>query len=126
MSLDAWITVGVVALVMGLLAATRVTPYLILLGGLVLLLTVGVIGEADLLSGLSNPGMVTVGVLFVVVSGLRETGAMSWVAEPLLGHMRAALRVGATRDQVAGAVAVVPNALGEQRKTEARALLERL
>jgi di/tricarboxylate transporter len=86
LSLDAWITVGVVALVMGLLAGTRVTPYLVLIGGLVLLLTLGVIGEADLLSGLSNPGMVTVGVLFVVVSGLRETGAMSWIAEPLLGR----------------------------------------
>jgi alkylhydroperoxidase/carboxymuconolactone decarboxylase family protein YurZ/ADP-ribose pyrophosphatase YjhB (NUDIX family) len=52
--------------------------------------------------------------------------ALGGLDEPLLGHMRAALRVGATPAEVAGAVAVVPNALGEQRKADARVLLGRL
>ncbi|MDJ0521716.1 MAG: carboxymuconolactone decarboxylase family protein [Planctomycetota bacterium] len=52
--------------------------------------------------------------------------ALGGLAEPLLGHMRAALRVGATKDQVAGAVAVVPSILGERAKSDARALLGRL
>ncbi|MFQ5515834.1 MAG: SLC13 family permease [Myxococcota bacterium] len=88
MTVEAWTTLGVLALVMFLLVFTRVAPYLVLLGGLTLLLTLGVIGERDVLAGLANPGMVTVGVLFAVVSGLRETGAMSWVTAPLLGRPR--------------------------------------
>ncbi len=52
--------------------------------------------------------------------------ALGGLDEPLLGHMRAALRVGGTAEQVAGAVAVVPSSLGEQRKLAARSLLERL
>jgi di/tricarboxylate transporter len=88
MGTEAWITLGVLALVIGLLALTRVTPYLILLGGLAILLTLGVLNEQELLGGLANPGMVTVGILFAVASGLRETGAMNWIAEPLLGKPR--------------------------------------
>ncbi len=82
---DAWITLAVLVLVTGLLVLTRITPYLVLLAGAVGLLTLGVIGQAELLAGASNPGMLTVGVLFAVVSGLRETGAISWIARPLLG-----------------------------------------
>ena len=73
---DAWITLGVLALVMGLLMSTRFAPYLILLGGLTILLTLGVIDETELLAGAANPGTVTVGILFAVASGIRETGAM--------------------------------------------------
>ena len=104
MGLDAWITLVVLGLVMGLLVFTRVTPYLVLLGGLALLLTLGVIDEQQLLGGLANPGMVTVGVLFAVVSGLRETGAMSWVAEPLLGRPRS---ITAAQARIVGPVAVL-------------------
>ncbi|MFQ5699012.1 MAG: SLC13 family permease [Myxococcota bacterium] len=86
MGTQAWITVGVVAGVMGLLAATRWTPYLVLLAGLAVLLTLGVVTDSEVLAGLANPGMVTVGILFAVVSGLRETGAMAWIARFLLGQ----------------------------------------
>ncbi len=90
MGAEAWMTFGVLLLVVGLLVFTRAAPYLVLLAGLVLLLTLGVIGEEDLLSGLANPGMVTVGVLFAVAAGLRETQAMTWVATRLLGSPRGA------------------------------------
>ena len=52
--------------------------------------------------------------------------ALGRLEDPLLGHMRAALRVGATREQVAGAVAVVPASVGEARKAAARGLLGRV
>jgi di/tricarboxylate transporter len=90
MGVDAWITLAVLALVMGLLVTTRLVPWLVLCGGLAILLTLRVISEKDFLEGLANPGMVTVGVLFAVVAGVRETGAMNWVAEPLLGSARSA------------------------------------
>lgn len=46
--------------------------------------------------------------------------------DPLLGHMRACVRLGATPEDVAGAVAVVPASVGEGRRDGARALLSRL
>ena len=39
MGTDAWITLGVLALVMGMLALTRIAPYLVLLAGLTVLFT---------------------------------------------------------------------------------------
>ena len=88
---EAWITVSVVALVIGLLAATRIGPDIIMLGGLTLLLVTGVLEPREALEGLGNPGIVTVGVLFVVVAGLRETGGIDWVAHRLLGRPKSVL-----------------------------------
>jgi di/tricarboxylate transporter len=90
MGTDAWTTLGVLSVVMALMVFTRVAPYLVLLGGAVILLTLGVISEAQFLEGAANPGMLTVGVLFAVVSGIRETGAMNWLTAPLLGNPRSA------------------------------------
>ena len=104
MGTDAWITLGVLALVIGLLSLTRVAPHLILLGGLAILFTLRIISEAELLSGLANPGMVTVGILFAVASGLRETGAMTWITEPLLGRARS---VRTAQLRIMGPVAVL-------------------
>ncbi len=90
MGIDAWTTLGVLALVVALMIFTRAAPYLVLSGGLVLLLTVGVIDEQQTLEGLANPGVITVGVLFAVAAGLRETQAISWVATSLLGRPKTA------------------------------------
>ena len=46
----------------------------------------GIVTPAEALSGLSNEGMVTVAVLFVVVAGLRETGGMHLITARLFGH----------------------------------------
>src|SRR5690606_41628293 len=34
----------------------------------------------------ANPGVMTIAVLYVVAAGLRETGAVQWIARLLLGH----------------------------------------
>jgi alkylhydroperoxidase/carboxymuconolactone decarboxylase family protein YurZ/ADP-ribose pyrophosphatase YjhB (NUDIX family) len=52
--------------------------------------------------------------------------ALGNLADPLLGHMRAARRLGASVAQVEGAVRVVPASVGEARKAQALALLARL
>ena len=46
----------------------------------------GVITAKDAIAGFSNSGMLTVAVLFLVVAGLRETGAVEWVAGRFLGR----------------------------------------
>lgn len=86
MSWEAWFTLGVIVLVVGMLVATRRAPAFIIWGGLALLLTFGVIDAEQMLSGLANPGMAAVGVLFAVVVGLRETGAITWIGHRLLGR----------------------------------------
>ncbi|MCK4660900.1 MAG: SLC13 family permease, partial [Phycisphaerae bacterium] len=98
MGFDAWITLLIVALIIGLLAFTRIAADVVLLGGLTLLMVLpvpaddgwrlGVLSAAEALGGLSNSGPVTVGVLFVVVVGLRETGGIDWLARRVLGRPR--------------------------------------
>ncbi len=86
MAWDAWFTLAVVLLSFGLLAYKGHAPDVILLGALTALLVSGVLTPHQALAGLANEGMVTVGVLYVVVSGLRETGGIAWIAQHLLGR----------------------------------------
>ena len=98
MPADLIVVFAVLAGMLGLLIRTRISPDAILVSALTALLAapiptgtgwqVGVLSPADGLSGFSNSGMLTVGVLFVVVAGLRETGTIDWIAGSLLGRPR--------------------------------------
>ncbi len=89
----------VLLIVGGLLVAlttTRIAADAVLLGALTLVAALpvpaadgwrfGLLPAADLLAGFSNPGMLAVGALFIVVAGLRETGAIDWIGAWLLGR----------------------------------------
>lgn len=86
MGSDAWISVGVVILVVATLALTSASTDLVMLGGVTLLMTLGVLAPSEALAGFANEGMITVGALFVVAAGIRETGAMQFVVQRLLGR----------------------------------------
>lgn len=86
MEVDAWLTLAVVAAMMLLLIGTRVSPDLILVGALTVLILADVLSPADALSGLGNPGLATVGVLYAVVAGLTDTGAVHAFGSRLLGR----------------------------------------
>ncbi|VAW79527.1 Sulfate permease, Trk-type, partial [hydrothermal vent metagenome] len=88
MAWDAWFVALTVLFCFGLLASNRFSPDLVLMGGLTLLLVSGVLSPAEALSGFANEGMVTVAVLYVVVTGLRETGGISWIVQTVLGLPR--------------------------------------
>ena len=88
MGFEAWLTLGVVGLCIGLLASNRFPSDAVMVGGLTLLLLTGVLTPGDALAGLANEGMVTVAVLYVVVAGLSETGGTAWVSQALLGRPR--------------------------------------
>jgi len=79
-------TLSVVALVFILLVFSSLTPDVILIGAVVILLLAGVIDANQALSGLSNEGMVTIAVLFVVGAAVRETGAVEFISGRLLGR----------------------------------------
>jgi len=86
MSLDAWFTIFVILLCFGMLAFTRYPADAIMMAGLTLLLLTGVLTPEQALSGLSNEGMVTVGVLYIVAAGLHGTGAVTWLVHSFLGR----------------------------------------
>jgi di/tricarboxylate transporter len=88
MTWEAWTTIGVVVLVLGMLTFTRIVPDILLVGGVTLLLVSGIISVEQALAGMANEGMVTVGVLYIVVAGLQETGASAWMAQRVLGEPR--------------------------------------
>ncbi len=85
MPFDAWLVLAVVALCFGLLASNRFSADLILMAGLTLLLVSGVLSPADALAGFANEGMATVAVLYVVITGFRETGGINWIVNSVLG-----------------------------------------
>jgi len=86
----------VVGLTVGVLAFTRIAADAVLMAAITLLLVVpvptdagwqvGVVEVNDAIAGFGNSGLATVAVLFVVVAGLRETGAIDWIAERALGR----------------------------------------
>lgn len=83
---EAWLTIAVLAGVFLTLAATSVAADMAMLAGLTVLLMAGVLSPGEALSGMSNEGMITVGVLYVVVTGLQQTGCMAMVASRLFGR----------------------------------------
>ncbi len=85
---EAWFSLGVVVFCFGMFAHGRAAPDLVTSAGLTLLIVFGIITPAEGLAGFSNQGMLTVAVLYVVVTGLTETGAVGWIGQNLLGRPR--------------------------------------
>ncbi|MFG0294241.1 MAG: SLC13 family permease [Phycisphaerales bacterium JB050] len=96
MTVAAIIVLVVVVGLVAALALTRIPPDALLMAALTLLIVVpnptdggwqlGVVGADAMLTGFSNTGLATIAVLFVVVAGLRETGAVDWIGERVLGR----------------------------------------
>jgi di/tricarboxylate transporter len=108
MTWQAWATVAVIGVSFGLLAVTRLAAELVLVAAVAVLMTAGIITPAEALSGLSNEGLVAVGLLFVVSAGLRETGAMNLVFDRWLRRPRS---VRSAQLRVMGPVAALSTVL---------------
>ncbi len=88
---NAWFALSVVLLNVALLIFTRIGADIVLVAGVSLLLLAGILSPEEALAGLANEGMVTVGVLYVVVAGLSETGGVNWLGARLFGRPRSLL-----------------------------------
>lgn len=95
MAWEAWFTLAIVTVVLIGLARNLASPAVLLFAALGALMTVqGVTGTqrlpspAQAVAGFGNTGLITVGLLFVVVAGLVRTGAMTMITEPLLRQPR--------------------------------------
>ncbi len=68
------------------LATNRVAVETAMLAGLMAQILLGAVGPAEGLSGFSHPAVISIGALFVVAAGLRETGATLSIGPLLLGR----------------------------------------
>jgi di/tricarboxylate transporter len=82
----AWLSLGVVFSTFALLIFTRIAPDFVFLGGLAVLLLTGVLEADEAFIGFNSQGLVTIGALYVVVAGLKETGGLSWISQNVLGR----------------------------------------
>ncbi|UYV11320.1 MAG: SLC13 family permease [Phycisphaera sp.] len=106
MGIEAVIVLGVIGAVLAALMLTRIAADAILVSALTLLLvvpvpksggiTLGVLTPKEAIGGFASTGLATVAVLFVVVTGLKETGGIDWISTRLLGRPRT-LRSGMVR-----------------------------
>jgi di/tricarboxylate transporter len=87
---QAQFTLGLVAALFVLLTFSSLAPDLVLMLGVVVLLVLGILTPAEALGGLANEGMVTVGILFIIGAGVRETGGVDWIAARLFGRPKTA------------------------------------
>jgi di/tricarboxylate transporter len=85
MTWQGWLAVAVAIVAFIANAFSSLPADIIFLGAAAVLFLSGVIDEKAVLSGFSNSGMITVGVLYVVVAGLQQTGATQWVSQHVLG-----------------------------------------
>lgn len=83
-----WITLAVVGVTLLLLMREVAPPDIIFVGALVALVLGGVIKTRDAFAGFSSPGMLMVGALFMVAAALRETGAMDYLGQHMLGRVK--------------------------------------
>ncbi len=80
MSLDAWITLAVVAAMFALIVRGR-SAAVSIVSAVVILLIAGVIDEKQAFAGFSNAAPITVAALYVLARGVERTGAL----HPLVG-----------------------------------------
>ena len=91
MTIDAYITIAILALTFGLLIKTKLPPVAIFVGALALTMTFGIAPLDKLLKGFSNSGVLTIGALFMVAAGMYSTGAITMLTEKLVGRPKTLL-----------------------------------
>ncbi len=88
MSVDGFIVVGLIVLMIIALAREMLRPGLVLFSVAAIMMGVGIISAQEVAAGFSNIGMLTVAILFLVSEGIRQTGALNRFATFFLPRRR--------------------------------------
>ncbi|MEA2057937.1 MAG: SLC13 family permease, partial [Actinomycetota bacterium] len=86
MTLDAWLVVGILVIMFGLLIWDRWPTWAVFSLALTAILTLNLAPEGAALSGFSNSGVLTVVVLYIVAAGMYRTGAISMIITRVVGQ----------------------------------------
>lgn len=85
MQAEAWITLAILVLVLIAIAREFAAPDVAMAGGLLALGALGILDAKETFAGFANPVLPAIGGLLMVSAGLRETGALEFVARRVLG-----------------------------------------
>lgn len=88
MTLEGFIVLAVVFITIIALAKEVMRPGLVFFSSAVVLMATGILSDKEVLAGFSNKGMVTIGVLFLVSEGIRQSGILNRVAQTYLPRKR--------------------------------------
>jgi di/tricarboxylate transporter len=83
---QAWFAMAACLGALSVLIFTKLSADVVFMAGLAALLVTETLDLKSALGGFSAPGMITVGLLYIVVAGLQETGALTWVSQRVLGN----------------------------------------
>lgn len=92
MSLAGAAVIAVILLCLVLLLTTRLSVDVVFIGGLTILIVGQVVPAQEVLVGFSNQGMLTVAALYVVAAGMKETGAIHFVVNKIIGQAKSIRR----------------------------------
>src|SRR5687768_3085501 len=94
---EAWVTLVVTVLTIGLLATDRYPPSLVMGGAVTFLLVTGIIDEDGALLGFANEAPVTVAALYLLAGAADITGALDAITDRAFGKGEATDDVRAER-----------------------------
>ena len=82
---EGWVMVGILVLMFALLIWNKFPTWLVFMGTLTVAMTLRLAEAQSLLKGFANSGVITVGALFPVAAGMYATGAVTLLADKLIG-----------------------------------------
>lgn len=82
---EGWLSLFTLASIFGMLIFSRAPADFVFSAGLAFVYLSGVVTIEEALSGFANPGVYTIGILYVLAAGVRETGGLSWLGAHILG-----------------------------------------
>lgn len=88
MGWEAWVTLAVTAAMVVAMARSLAGPDVVMLAGLSVLVTAGIVPVSRGFAGFANEGVLTVAVLFVVAAGVRDTGGLDTLLRRVMGRPR--------------------------------------
>ena len=88
LTLEGYIVLAVIFITIVALIKEVMRPGLIFFSAAIVLMATGIITDKEMLAGFSNKGMVTIGILFLVSEGIRQSGILNRVAQTYLPRKR--------------------------------------
>jgi di/tricarboxylate transporter len=86
------IIVVILAVTFALLIFSKIPPAAVFIGALTLTISFQLAPLEDSLKGFNNPGVLTIGALFMIAAGMYSTGAISILSEKLIGRPRSVFK----------------------------------
>jgi di/tricarboxylate transporter len=84
LTLQGWLAAGATVLALGVMLLTTFSPEIVLLCALIFCIAIGAIDAEEAFSGAGSSTVLTVAALFIVATGVRRSGVLSYLLRKLL------------------------------------------